>query len=94
MRKPWFRNRIDRVLALGELQDAMGRAEASDAPVPPAPVRLEDGTRITAVTDGGQAVGGRVVRVWQTFADSQAGTFRVLCAPAADDSSDEEGQAS
>jgi hypothetical protein len=88
MRKPWFRNRIDHVLALGDLQDAMARAGLR------APVRLEDGTRITAVTDAGQAVGGRVVRVWQTFADSQAGAFRVLCGPAADDSSSEEGQAS
>jgi len=81
MRKPWFRNRIDHVLALGDLQDAVERAEA------PAPVRLETGTRITAVTDAGQAVGGTVARVWQTFADTQAGTFRVLCAPAGDGSS-------
>jgi hypothetical protein len=57
-----------------------------------APVRLEDGTRITAVTEVGQPVGGRVVRVWQTFADSQAGAFRVLCAP--ENGSDEKSGAS
>jgi hypothetical protein len=76
------------------------RQEARDQPAPGLladararePVRLETGTRVTAVTDAGQAVEGKVVRVWQTFADSQAGAFRVLCGP--DDSSDEEGRAS
>jgi hypothetical protein len=67
--------------------------ERSEEEVPcAAQCRLETGTRITAVTDAGQAVGGRVVRVWQTFADSQAGAFRVLCAPE-DGGSDEKGGA-
>jgi hypothetical protein len=85
MNKPWNRRRIDRTLAL----DAIGRAEVREASAPPAPVRLETGTRITAVTEGGTAVEGVVGRVWQTFSDSQSGAFRVLCEPAVEDSSDE-----
>jgi hypothetical protein len=65
--------------------------ERSEEEVPcAARCRLETGTRITAVTDAGQAVGGRVVRVWQTFADAKAGAFRVLVGPAGDDSSEKE----
>lgn len=87
------RRRIDRVLALGDLQDAMGRAgDGGAAPPagPPVPLRLEDGTLLTAITDAGQAVGGEVVRVWQTFADTQSGQFRVLVAPVPEDSGESE----
>jgi hypothetical protein len=88
VRKPWFRNRIDHVVALGDLQDAMGRAEAA------APVRLEAGTRITAVTEGGTAVEGIVGRIYQAPRDAAAGVFRFAVGPAGDDSSSEEGRAS
>jgi hypothetical protein len=86
-------------LRRGPVEGLLARHDAIEADIKrrdgqsPAPVRLEVGTAITALTDAGQAVGGQVTRVWQTFADSQAGSFRVLCAPAGDDS-DEEGQAS
>lgn len=90
MRKP-FRKRIDHVLALGDLQDAMGRAETE---APPAPVLLETGTRITAVTEGGQAVEGVVGRIYQAPRDAAAGVFRFAVGPAGGGSSSEEGRAS
>ena len=65
-----------------------------DGGVAPAPVRLEAGTRITAVTEGGQAVDGVVGRIYQAPRDVVAGVFRFACGPAGDDSSSEEGQAS
>jgi hypothetical protein len=90
MRKPWFRNRIDHAPAVGDLQDAIGRAETA----PPAPVRLGVGSRVTAVTDAGQTVEGAVGRIYQTPADYRAGVFRFACEPAGDDSSSDEGRAS
>lgn len=83
--------RLEHQLAAADLEAAMGRAEAS---APPVPVRLEAGTRVTAVTDAGQAVEGTVGRIYQTPADYRAGVFRFACDPAGDDSSDQEGQAS
>lgn len=82
MKKPRFRKRIDRVLALGDLQDAMGRL----------PVRLEVGTRITAVTEGGTPVEGTVSRIYQAPRDVATDVFRFACDPAGDDSSSESGE--
>jgi hypothetical protein len=81
-------NSLDRVLAKHDLAEAMLHAEHAGK-IPP-PVRLEDGTAITAVTDAGLAVSGTVTRIWQTAADARTGAFRVLFTPAGDDSSGEE----
>jgi hypothetical protein len=51
-------SRLGRQLALGQLDDAMAVVQ------PPAPVRLEVGTRVTAVTDAGQVVDGKVGRIY------------------------------
>ena len=84
--------RLSRQLALGRLEEATGRAEAGEARVPPAPVLLEVGTRITAVTEGGTPVDGVVGRIYQAPRDVVAGVFRFACDPAGDDSSSESGE--
>jgi hypothetical protein len=91
MRKPLFGKRVDHVLAKHDAIEA--DIKERDAVQPPAPVRLETGTRITAVTEGGQAVEGVVGRIYQAPRDVVAGVFRFAVGPAGDDSS-EEGRAS
>ena len=90
-----FRNRrptrLERELSGHDLSEALIAAEATG---PLAPFRLKEGVPLTAVTDAGQAVTGTVARVWQTFADSQSGAFRVLVVPAAEDSAGEGAVAS
>lgn len=83
--------RLKRQLAAADLETAMGRAEAAGAAVPPAPVLLEVGTRITAVTEGGTPVEGTVSRIYQAPRDVAADVFRFACEPAG--SSDEIGAA-
>jgi hypothetical protein len=72
---------LQRQLAEAGLETAIGRAERAV----PAPVRLEVGTRITAVTEGGTAVEGIVGRIYQAPRDVAAGVFRFACEPAGDD---------
>jgi len=72
---PWYRKRIERVLAI---EADIRRRDGSLGTA----VWLEVGARIAAVTDAGRPVEGVVGRIYQTPRDLATGVFRFACDPA------------
>jgi hypothetical protein len=58
------------------------RRTPPQAAADPVPARsLIPGTEVTAFTEDGREVAGRVRRVWRTHGDESTGQFRILCDP-------------